>query len=105
MWVQEFIAGFLEFWQNTNLATAAHLLWFFILYELLRYVALDIILLVFYRLKPWLFRRKYEHARSRFWLEQPLVSILIPGKNEGANIYKLIQSLHEIGRASCRERV
>lgn len=45
-------------------------------------------------LKP--FRRKMDKkAQIVLFSENPLVSILVPGRNEGAHIYTLAQSLHE----------
>jgi cellulose synthase/poly-beta-1,6-N-acetylglucosamine synthase-like glycosyltransferase len=38
-------------------------------------------------------RKVYREAKNRFWVDQPLVSILAPGKNEGKNLYKLVKSL------------
>jgi cellulose synthase/poly-beta-1,6-N-acetylglucosamine synthase-like glycosyltransferase len=40
-------------------------------------------------------RKQYEKAREEFLFENPLVSIIIPGKNEGKHLYNLIRSLNE----------
>lgn len=40
-------------------------------------------------------RKRYQKAKEEFLFENPLVSIIIPGKNEGKHIYKLIKSLNE----------
>lgn len=34
-------------------------------------------------------------AKNKLWLDNPLVSIIVPGKNEGKHIYKLVLSLRE----------
>lgn len=39
-------------------------------------------------------RKKYE-ARLRLYIENPLITVLAPGKNEGKNIFKLVKSLQE----------
>jgi cellulose synthase/poly-beta-1,6-N-acetylglucosamine synthase-like glycosyltransferase len=36
-----------------------------------------------------------EQARRQFLMENPLVSVIAPGKNEGKHIYKLVNSLNE----------
>lgn len=41
------------------------------------------------RKQPW------DKATNELWTRMPLVSILIPGKNEGKHIYKLVQSLKQ----------
>lgn len=51
-------------------------------------------------LNLWAIRRKlnsekYERARQEMLFENPLISIIIPGKNEGKHLYKLITSLNE----------
>jgi len=40
-------------------------------------------------------RKQYEKAREEFLFEYPLVSIIIPGKNEGKHLFNLIRSLNE----------
>ena len=40
-------------------------------------------------------RAKREKARAAFWRDMPMISVVAPGKNEGANIYKLVKSLNE----------
>ena len=40
-------------------------------------------------------RGNYKEAQRKFWKEQPLVSVLAPGKNEGKNLYNLAKSLQD----------
>lgn len=69
--------------------------WFFIFFELIRYVVVDMFALLSKELKNKLTKRKQREAKQRFDLEHPLISVIIPGKNEGKHIYKLTQSLKE----------
>ena len=69
--------------------------WFLIFIEFPRYYLLDIVAGI-HRGLTWRSRhRKEALARRMLYLERPLVSILVPGKNEGPNIYGLLKSLHE----------
>ena len=69
--------------------------WFFVFFELFRYVIVDLVALISKELKNRLTKRKQKEAQAKFSLENPLVSIIIPGKNEGKHIYKLAKSLKE----------
>lgn len=69
--------------------------WFFVVFELLRYICVDFIVLNSAWLTRRLNRKRRTEAAYRMQLEQPLVSIIIPGKNEGKHIYKLVKSLKE----------
>lgn len=83
------------FSRNVDMDTLLTIYWFLFLIEFPRYYLLEIFLGIRYAvLKP--FRRKLdEKARIVLFSENPLVSILVPGKNEGRHIFKLVQSLKE----------
>ena len=65
------------------------------MFEFVRYFLLEFIVLNLAKIKSWVDKPKKEDARRRLFLENPLVSILIPGKNEGKHLYKLVNSLGE----------
>ena len=69
--------------------------WFYILFEFFRYVFVEAVTIIVWWIKKKLNKRKWEHARKKFKDESPLISILVPGKNEGKHIYKLAKSLRE----------
>ena len=83
------------FSRNVDMDTLLTLYWFLFLVEFPRYYLLEIFLAIRYAiLKPY--RRKLdEKARMVLFAENPLVSVLVPGKNEGKNIFKLVESLRE----------
>lgn len=83
------------FSRNVSMDTLLSVYWFLFLIELPRYYLLEIFVSIRYAiLKP--FRRKMDDkARYVLFSENPLVSILVPGKNEGKHIYTLVQSLRE----------
>ncbi len=69
--------------------------WFLIFIEFPRYYVLDLIVLIRQGL-TW--RKRGERAalaRRQLFAEKPLITILVPGKNEGQNIYQLVKSLRE----------
>ncbi|TCO76294.1 glycosyltransferase family 2 protein [Chromatocurvus halotolerans] len=67
--------------------------WPFFFFDFARYVLLDLLVLVVYL--PGLRRRRrgWLWARKRLYKERPLVSILVPGKNEGRHLERLAHSL------------
>ena len=83
------------FLRNVSLYTLLRIYWYLFLVEFPRYYLLEIIIGVWYRLTAR--RRAKLNARARMVLfaENPLVSILVPGKNEGEHLYTLISSLNE----------
>ncbi len=82
-----------------NFIFAGHLLhfvnlfWFFVIFDLPRYLFIDFFALFVFFVKPG--EKKRNLFRQKLMLEQPLVSVLIPGRNEGATIEKCVKSLRE----------
>ncbi len=69
--------------------------WFLFFVEFPRYYLMDIIISLWHKLTYRQRNRKQAIARKMLFLENPLVTILAPGKNEGKHIFKLVQSLRE----------
>lgn len=98
--MQDFAFGLIDgivacFTQNMSWKYLASTFWFLIFIEFPRYYFLDVIMAIRHGL-TWKSRaRKNAVARRLLFIERPLVSIIVPGKNEGPHIYKLLQSLHE----------
>lgn len=67
--------------------------WYVFFIEVPRYLLFDYFILIMFYLRRFSDRKVYREAKNRFWVDQPLVSILAPGKNEGKNLYKLVKSL------------
>lgn len=69
--------------------------WFLFFLEFPRYYLAETVII-----SSRLFKRKSRRQQSalasfRLRKENPLVSVLVPGKNEGAHIYRLVESLRE----------
>mgnify|MGYP006273194361 FL=1 len=67
--------------------------WPFFLLDFVRYVVLDILILVVYL--PGLRRRRRQRlrGRQRLFTTAPLVSVVVPGRNEGRHLERLARSL------------
>lgn len=69
--------------------------WFLFFVEFPRYYLLEIVVTCWYKLRYRQRRKDHEVARMQLYMENPLITILAPGKNEGKNIFKLVRSLRE----------
>lgn len=90
-----FLDEFYHYVTSIDLAKFVRVFWFFIFFEFLRFFVLD-----FTTVTLWWFTRRFrrsrrEAARKEVFTQQPLVSIIVPGKNEGKHIYSLARSLRE----------
>ncbi|MEA3227897.1 MAG: glycosyltransferase [Campylobacterota bacterium] len=69
------------------------LFWYFLIFEFTRYVSLDLVVLLKAKILSRKKKQQKEIARKSLHRNKPLISILVPGKNEGKHIPKLVQSL------------
>lgn len=69
--------------------------WYYFLFEFFRYIFIEFIGISLWKLKRILNRNKWKDAKRKFLQENPKISIIVPGKNEGKHIYKLAKSLKE----------
>lgn len=83
------------FRRNLDFNTMLHVYWYLFLIEFPRYYLLEIVVCLWYKFTSRRRRRLQTRARMVLFSENPLVSILVPGKNEGRNIFKLVTSLRE----------
>jgi len=67
--------------------------WPFFLIDMTRYLFLDIIIIFRYMFKRSRRRLETQRMRRALYHERPLVSVIIPGKNEGKHIPRLAESL------------
>lgn len=69
--------------------------WFLFFIEFPRYYLLEAVIVLWNKFW-WKDRcRRKNVARRMLYLDNPLVTVLVPGKNEGKHIYKLVNSLRE----------
>lgn len=88
----DFVGGFSR---NISWEVMVSVYWYLVFVEFPRYYLLETLLVAYRNLFRWRYRRRDELARSRLFIEKPLVSILVPGRNEGTKIYNLVTSLNE----------
>jgi cellulose synthase/poly-beta-1,6-N-acetylglucosamine synthase-like glycosyltransferase len=91
----EFIDNLIHYFLHLNLEQFIRVFWFYFIFEFSRYGILDPLVIVYWKIKKKLLHKTIEKARRELFLENPLISIIVPGKNEGKHIYKLVTSLRE----------
>lgn len=91
--MMQYLEEFLFYIQLSNFQHSIRIFWLFFFFEFLRFFVVDLVILVAWKIK-WLFLKRYASVNGRVLRKlNPFVSIVIPGKNEGENIYKLVMSL------------
>lgn len=85
--------SFSEFLSDLTLLKALAYFWPFFLIDMSRYLLLDFIVLIFYIPKRYRKRHAYAAARRRLFRERPLISVIVPGKNEGKHLAQLARTL------------
>lgn len=89
------IDQFVSYWQSHGLGTFVRIFWFFVFFEFTRYVLFDYVIVLVFAIKRKVRERHWELARHSLLTEMPIVSVIVPGRNEGAHIFKLVRSLAE----------
>lgn len=69
--------------------------WPFFFFDLPRFLLLDILLLSYFFLKRKFEFKKQLLAKFALYREKPLISIIVPGKNEGRHLPGLVKSIRE----------
>jgi len=89
MLIEELIA----FWKELTFWKAIAYFWPFFLIDMVRYLVFDLFAIISYKFKRYRKRRLYQNAREQLYREWPLVSVIVPGKNEGRHMARLADSL------------
>jgi poly-beta-1,6-N-acetyl-D-glucosamine synthase len=87
------IENFIDFFAGLDILKTLAYFWPFFLVDMTRYLFIDVIVVFYYIVKRHKQRRAYQAARRRLFSERPLVSLLVPGKNEGKHIPRLVSTL------------
>lgn len=83
------------YWTHADWPKIGRVFWYFLIFELLRYVVVDYFVVAIHFLDRFFNRKRWNRAKEALRMEGPLVSILVPGKNEGKHLFKLTKSLAE----------
>lgn len=91
----EYFDKFIEFWSLEGFVGIYSIFWYFFFLEVPRFLMFDtfVVLLVKFKRNSRKYKEKREDLKIKLFTENPRVSIIVPGKNEGKHIYKLVQSL------------
>ncbi len=93
--VYTFWDEFFWYWYSNGFEKVFSIFWYFFLLEAPRFLLMDFVVLFVYLRKRNSMKTIREKAKREFLMENPLISVIAPGKNEGKHIYKLVNSLNE----------
>lgn len=89
----EFIAEYFDFISNLTASRFIEIFWYFLIFDFVRYVGIEFLIIVLHELKLKFKKENHSDAREKMFREYPLVSVIVPGKNEGKHLKKLSDSL------------
>ena len=92
---QNILPEYFNYWNEVGIGKFIRVFWYFVIFEFTRYITIDFIIAGYFKLNEKKRKRDWELARTKLFAENPLISIIIPGKNEGAHLFKLTKSLAE----------
>jgi len=90
-----FLPDYINYWLEAGLPKFVRIFWYFVIFELTRYISLDFMIAGYFKLSEKKRSKAWTTARNKLFAENPLISIIIPGKNEGSHLFKLTKSLAE----------
>ncbi|PKP20847.1 MAG: biofilm PGA synthesis N-glycosyltransferase, partial [Bacteroidetes bacterium HGW-Bacteroidetes-22] len=90
-----FWEDFFYYIQHEGFERIINLFWYFFYLEAPRFILMDLIVLAVIVWPSKKRKLKYEAARNAFFAENPLISIIVPGKNEGEHIFALVTGFRE----------
>ncbi|NER17370.1 glycosyltransferase family 2 protein [Spongiivirga citrea] len=93
--IENIVPEYINYWHEVGLSKFIRVFWYFILFEFTRYIVIDYIIAFIFGANKKKRAEKFEKARQLLRLENPFVSVIIPGKNEGKHLFKLTRSLAE----------
>ena len=93
--IEKILPEFINFWIDSGTNKFIRVFWYFLIFEFTRYIILDYYVYFFRWFNKSSREEKWRRAREKLYKENPLISIVVPGKNEGKHLYKLVKSLNE----------
>ena len=91
----DYLDEFINYLSSVSPAKLVRVFWFFFFFEFVRFFLVDFTTVLLWKLTAVFRKQRVREGRNLFWAEKPLVSIIVPGKNEGKHIFKLANSLKE----------
>ncbi len=87
--------NFFYYLEHEGFMRIINLFWYYFYIEAPRFLIMDLVILGVVIFKSRKNRLNYERARNELLAENPLVTVIVPGKNEGRHIYKLVKGMRE----------
>jgi cellulose synthase/poly-beta-1,6-N-acetylglucosamine synthase-like glycosyltransferase len=84
---------FIEYWTHMGWGRFTRVFWYFLIFDFSRFILLDVFVLIRRGLLSDVKKDEDNLARSLLLREMPFVSIIVPGKNEGKHLYRLMQTM------------
>ncbi|AZJ36032.1 glycosyltransferase [Tenacibaculum singaporense] len=89
------VPEYVNYWFVVGLPKFIRVFWYFVIFEFTRYIIIDYVIAFIFLITGKKRAKKFEEAKRKLFQENPFVSVIIPGKNEGKHLYKLTKSLAE----------
>ena len=77
----EFIDEFFNYISAVGPTKLLRIFWFFVFFEFARFFIFELGVLIVWKIREPKRKEQYINARRRLFIERPLVSIIVPGKN------------------------
>lgn len=87
------ISEFYSFVSNIGFEKFFRYFYFFVVFEFFRFFVLEVVVLLYWVYAKRRRRPAMEEAHFELMNRRPLVSVIIPGRNEGKHLFKLVESL------------
>jgi cellulose synthase/poly-beta-1,6-N-acetylglucosamine synthase-like glycosyltransferase len=91
----DLIPEYVNYWFVVGFQKFLRVFWYFAIFEFTRYIIIDYLVAGIFYLTGKSRKEKFKKAKAALFTENPFVSVIIPGKNEGKHLYKLTKSLAE----------
>ena len=89
------ITNIISWFLNHSFEQLIIMFWPFFFFDLPRFVLLDIVCVPIFLYQRWRDRYKIRDVKLALFREQPLVTIIAPGKNEGKHLPALVESIRQ----------
>jgi len=93
--MHDLLPEYINYWFVVGINKFIRVFWYFVMFEFTRYIVIDFIIAGIFYVKKDKRKECFEIARQKLRKENPFVSVIIPGKNEGKHLFKLTKSLAE----------
>lgn len=93
--IHNLVPEYVNYWFVVGFQKFVRVFWYFVIFEFTRYIIIDYIVAGIFLITGRSRKEKFEKAKQDLFTENPFVSVIIPGKNEGKHLYKLTRSLAE----------